>query len=76
MRLLSLLKSLKKSVVENSNTEATPSPAASKILNEKNIPLSSVKGTGRGGRITKEDAIKALPKIDLNSIAQRQKYRK
>ena len=39
-------------------------------MNEKNIPLSSVNGTGRGGRITKEDAIKALPKIDLNSIAQ------
>ena len=39
-------------------------------MNEKNIPISSVNGTGRGGRITKEDAIKALPKVDLNSIAQ------
>lgn len=36
-----------------------PSPAASKILAEKGIDASSVKGTGVGGRITKEDAEKA-----------------
>lgn len=37
----------------------TPSPAARKILEEKEIPPSEVKGTGKDGRITKEDAIKA-----------------
>ena len=36
-----------------------PSPAASKILAEKGIDASSVQGTGRDGRITKEDAAKA-----------------
>ena len=35
------------------------SPAASKILVEKGIEASSVKGTGVDGRITKEDAMKA-----------------
>ncbi|MDH5608682.1 MAG: 2-oxoglutarate dehydrogenase complex dihydrolipoyllysine-residue succinyltransferase [Cyclobacteriaceae bacterium] len=35
------------------------SPAASKILDEKGIPSADVKGTGRDGRITKEDAIQA-----------------
>lgn len=35
------------------------SPAAGKILEEKGIPASDVKGTGPGGRITKEDAQKA-----------------
>ena len=35
------------------------SPAARKILEEKGIPISSVSGTGRGGRITKEDALAA-----------------
>ena len=60
----------KESVLEKTTTIGVPSPAASKILNEKNIPLSSVNGSGRGGRITKEDAIKALPKVDLNSIAK------
>ena len=55
-------------VEENSFASGTPSPAAAKILDEKKIPLSSVSGTGRGGRITKDDAIKALPKVDIDSI--------
>ncbi|MBD2767552.1 2-oxoglutarate dehydrogenase complex dihydrolipoyllysine-residue succinyltransferase [Hymenobacter sp. BT664] len=33
-----------------------PSPAAGKILSEKGISASDVAGTGRDGRITKEDA--------------------
>ncbi len=37
-----------------------PSPAASKILAEKGIDASSVKGTGKDGRILKEDAQKAV----------------
>ena len=38
-----------------------PSPAAKKILAEKQIPASQVSGTGKGGRITKDDALKAQP---------------
>ncbi len=37
----------------------TPSPAAKKVLDEKGIDASSVSGTGRDGRITKEDAVQA-----------------
>jgi 2-oxoglutarate dehydrogenase E2 component (dihydrolipoamide succinyltransferase) len=37
----------------------TPSPAAGKILAEAGIAASAVEGTGRDGRITKEDAAKA-----------------
>jgi 2-oxoglutarate dehydrogenase E2 component (dihydrolipoamide succinyltransferase) len=37
----------------------TPSPAAKKILAEKNLDASAVSGTGKGGRITKEDALGA-----------------
>jgi len=37
----------------------TPSPAAGKILAEKGIDASTVKGTGVDGRITKDDAVKA-----------------
>lgn len=37
----------------------TPSPAAGKILREANISPDTVNGTGRDGRITKEDAQKA-----------------
>lgn len=36
-----------------------PSPAASKILAEKGLEASGVAGSGKGGRITKEDAMKA-----------------
>ncbi|GGD46750.1 2-oxoglutarate dehydrogenase complex dihydrolipoyllysine-residue succinyltransferase [Muriicola marianensis] len=41
----------------------TPSPAAKKILDEKGIQASSVKGTGKDGRITKEDAVSAVPSM-------------
>lgn len=34
----------------------TPSPAAKKILEEKGVSASSVSGSGKDGRITKEDA--------------------
>jgi 2-oxoglutarate dehydrogenase E2 component (dihydrolipoamide succinyltransferase) len=60
----------KEIVPENNFASGSPSPAASKILTEKNIPISSVSGSGRGGRITKDDALKALPKVDLNAIVK------
>ena len=60
----------KEVISEDSFAKGTPSPAASKILTEKNIPISSVNGSGRGGRITKDDALKALPKVDLNAIVK------
>src|SRR5690606_24225101 len=37
----------------------TASPAAAKILKEKGIDSSQITGTGKDGRITKEDALKA-----------------
>ena len=37
-----------------------PSPAAGKILREGNVAASDVSGTGKDGRITKEDAVKAV----------------
>lgn len=36
-----------------------PSPAARKILDEKNIDPATISGTGKGGRITKDDAVNA-----------------
>ena len=74
-KAVEVIKSVEKPkvIVEKITTIGTPSPAASKILSEKNIPISSVTGSGRGGRITKEDALKALPKVDLNSIAKDRK---
>ena len=49
------------SETKKSNNEATyasghPSPAAAKILSEKGIDAQAIKGSGKDGRITKEDA--------------------
>jgi 2-oxoglutarate dehydrogenase E2 component (dihydrolipoamide succinyltransferase) len=40
-----------------------PSPAARKILEEKNIQPTEIVGTGKGGRITKDDAVNAVPSM-------------
>ena len=48
---------------EKSYASGTPSPAARKILDEKNMDASSVSGTGKGGRITKDDAVNAVPSM-------------
>lgn len=62
--------------VEAQKDKNFPSPAASKILAEKNIDPAGVQGTGRDGRITKGDALSAEAKApveastDLKSLAQ------
>ena len=43
---------------ESTYASGTASPAAKKILAEKNLISSDVIGTGKDGRITKDDAIK------------------
>lgn len=48
---------------EESYAAGAPSPAARKILDEKNIDAASVSGTGKGGRITKDDAVNAVPSM-------------
>ncbi|PKA97622.1 2-oxoglutarate dehydrogenase E2 component [Flavobacteriaceae bacterium MAR_2009_75] len=47
------------------------SPAAKKILSEKGIEATSVKGTGKDGRITKDDAVKAVPSMGTPGNAGR-----
>lgn len=46
----------------DSYAAGTASPAAAKILREKGIDPSTIRGTGKEGRITKEDAEKAQAK--------------
>ena len=60
--------------LDSKNDVNSPSPAASKILNEKGIDPSTVKGSGRGGRISKQDALKALPKVDIEAISRDRKF--
>ena len=49
----------------------TASPAAKKILDEKSINPSEVKGTGKDGRITKDDAVNAVPSMGTPSGGNR-----
>ena len=60
-------------IISKKSKNSSPSPAASKILSEKGINPLDVIGSGRGGRITKEDALKALPKIDESLIYKSRK---
>jgi len=48
---------------KESYATGSASPAAKKILAEKNMDTSSLKGTGKDGRITKDDAVKAVPSM-------------
>ena len=48
---------------EKTYATGTASPAAKKILAEKNMDPAQVKGTGKDGRITKEDALNAVPSM-------------
>ena len=43
----------------SAGTQAAVMPAASRVLAEKGIPATSVQGTGRDGRVLKEDALAA-----------------
>lgn len=53
----------------------TPSPAARKILDEKNIDPATITGTGRDGRITKEDAVKGVPSMGTPTGGDRSSQR-
>jgi 2-oxoglutarate dehydrogenase E2 component (dihydrolipoamide succinyltransferase) len=50
-------------VVNDNYASGSASPAAKKIIAEKGIDRETVLGTGRNGRITKEDAVKAAPSM-------------
>ena len=50
-------------VLEKTYATQAPSPAARKILDEKNIQPNDIVGTGKGGRITKDDAVNATPSM-------------
>ena len=67
-----------KEVKEEKKTYASgsPSPAAKKILDEKGIDPASVKGTGRDGRITKDDAVNATPSMGTPGQGSRGSERK
>ncbi len=54
----------------------TASPAAKKILAEKGMSASDVKGSGKDGRVTKDDAVKAVPSMGTPGMGSRGVERK
>ena len=47
-------------VKKDSYASGTPSIAAAKIMSENNIPSGKVNGTGKDGRVTKQDVVAAM----------------
>lgn len=54
----------------------TASPAAKKILAEKGMDAASIAGTGKDGRVTKDDATKAVPSMGTPTGGNRGSERK
>ena len=61
---------------EKTYATGTASPAAKKILDEKGIKTAEVKGSGRDGRITKNDAVKVTPSMGTPAGGSRGSERK
>lgn len=51
------------SLIKATYATGTPSPAAKKILAEKGISATEINGTGKDGRVTKQDAVNAVPSM-------------
>lgn len=65
-------------VANNENTtyaSGSASPAAKKIIEEKGLDTNNIVGTGKDGRVTKEDAINAVPAMGA-SVGSRASERK
>ncbi|MBD3581865.1 2-oxoglutarate dehydrogenase complex dihydrolipoyllysine-residue succinyltransferase [Flavobacterium selenitireducens] len=61
--------------VATSYASGSASPAAKKILDEKNIDAAAVSGTGKDGRITKDDAVNATPSMGTPTGGNRSSQR-
>ena len=66
---------VREEVAKESYAKGVPSPAARKILDEKGIDAASLKGTGKDGRITKEDAVKSVPSMGTPTGGKRGEQR-
>ncbi|MEM6722355.1 MAG: 2-oxoglutarate dehydrogenase complex dihydrolipoyllysine-residue succinyltransferase [Bacteroidota bacterium] len=61
---------------EKTYATGSASPAAKKILAEKGMSASEVQGTGKDGRVIKEDAVKAQPSMGTPTGGSRGSERK
>lgn len=61
---------------QDSYAKGSPSPAAKKILDEKGVDSKEVKGSGRDGRVTKEDAVQAKASMGTPGTGKRGESKK
>lgn len=61
---------------EKTYASGSASPAARKILDEKGVDAKDVKGSGRDGRITRDDAVKAEASMGTSNGSARPSDRK
>ncbi|MCM4155205.1 2-oxoglutarate dehydrogenase complex dihydrolipoyllysine-residue succinyltransferase [Gramella sp. AN32] len=61
---------------QDTYASGTPSPAAKKILDEKGMDSKEIKGSGRDGRITKEDAVGAKASMGTPGTGKRGESKK
>jgi 2-oxoglutarate dehydrogenase E2 component (dihydrolipoamide succinyltransferase) len=54
---------------DSSESDALVNPAAKKLAEERGIDLAQVKGSGKGGRITKEDVVNYSPTTSATSAS-------
>jgi len=54
---------------KTSHATGHPSPSAAKVMRENNLSSADVKGTGKEGRITKQDAVDASKKAPASKAA-------
>ena len=65
-----------KTVIESDNSKSDIlSPAAKKLANEKNIDITTVQGTGKSGRITKQDILLGKPAMGKVDDSKRSETR-
>tara|TARA_Y100001963_G_scaffold153676_1_gene240933 strand:+ start:816 stop:2135 length:1320 start_codon:yes stop_codon:yes gene_type:complete len=61
---------------DDTYAKGSPSPAAKKILDEKGIDPKSVSGSGKDGRVTKDDAVQAKASMGTPGTGKRGESRK
>jgi 2-oxoglutarate dehydrogenase E2 component (dihydrolipoamide succinyltransferase) len=61
---------------ESSYAKGTPSPSAKKIIAERGLDHKTIQGTGKDGRITKSDAMDAVPAMGVPKGERNSKRKK
>ena len=68
---ISIEKIDKPNIIDNNDTERLIMPSADKMARENNVDINNIEGSGRGGRILKEDVMRGIASMSNNRIDER-----